>query len=408
MNEKNKIVIGDCLEELKKLPNNSVDCCVTSPPYFNLRSYMEDSEHEIGKEETLPEYISKLVEVFEEVRRVLKDSGTFWLNIGDSYAGSGKGRNPDGSSHSSALAAKQGTNGSVVGNIKGGNIPAGIKRKELMNVPHRLVIALSDAGWYHRQTIIWAKATSGEIREGSCMPESVNDRLNQSFEYIFLLTKKDKYYFDSYAIKEPVSQNSIQLSKSGWKPNHKAGVGHAIQPEVFENMERFVPSDGLANMRSVWRINLQPGSNGNHIAGFPEKIPYYCIKAGSSEKGCCNDCGKPYERILESNKINRNELDPDNPNYRPNNYNGKYTEINGKGDGGYNNTVHLGWQKTCNCESNELTPSLILDPFMGSGTVAVVALKEQRDFYGIELNPESQQFAMERIKPHFYKSKNLF
>jgi len=399
MNEKNKIVIGDCLDELKKLSNNSVDCCVTSPPYFNLRSYMEDSEHEIGKEETLPEYISKLVEVFEEVRRVLKDSGTFWLNIGDSYAGSGKGRNSDGSSHSSALAAKQGTNGSVVGNIKGGKIPAGIKRKELMNVPHRLVIALSDAGWYHRQTIIWAKATSGEIREGSCMPESVNDRLNQSFEYIFLLTKKDKYYFDSYAIKEPC--NGVSLP-------------HKMSSKKLSNISRhevaiYKPNDsGMANMRSVWRINLQPGLNGQHIAGFPEKIPYYCIKAGSSEKGCCNDCGKPYERILESNKINRNELATDNPNYRPNNYNGKYADINGKGDGGYNNTVHIGWQKTCNCESDEISPSLILDPFMGSGTVAIVALKEQRDFYGIELNPEYQKFAMERIKPHFYKSKNLF
>lgn len=403
MNEKNKIVIGDCLEELKKLPDNSVDCCVTSSPYFNLRSYMEDSEHEIGKEETLSEYISKLVEVFEEVRRVLKDSGTFWLNIGDSYAGSGKGRNPDGRSHPSALISKQGTNKSVLGNIKGGHIPAGIKRKELMNVPHRLVIALSDAGWYHRQTIIWAKATSGEIREGSCMPESVNDRLNQSFEYIFLLTKKDKYYFDSYAIKEPLS-SSIPLREAGNFNKNKMGELN----KNFNNRSSDYVSLGMANMRSVWRINLQPGSNGNHIAGFPEKIPYYCIKAGSSEKGCCNDCGKPYERILESNKINRNELDPNNPNYRPNNYNGKYANINGKGDAGYNNTVHIGWQKTCNCESDEISPSLILDPFMGSGTVAVVALKEQRDFYGIELNPEYQKFAMERIRPHFYKSKNLF
>lgn len=377
MSEKNKIVIGDCLEELKKLPNNSVDCCVTSPPYFNLRSYMEDSEHEIGKEETLPEYISKLVEVFEEVRRVLKDSGTFWLNIGDSYAGSGKGRNLDGSTHTSDLISSP--KKSVWGNIKSGHIPSGIKRKELMNVPHRLVIALSDAGWYHRQTIIWAKATSGEIREGSCMPESVNDRLNQSFEYIFLLTKKDKYYFDSYAIKEPLSSSTTK------------------------------GSNGTGNMRSVWRINLQPGSNGQHIAGFPEKIPYYCIKAGSSEKGCCVECGKPYKRILEKNGTINHSYAPGSRDYH------KLETAKGK-HGSTSSFLtdesvqwkHIGWQKTCNCESNEISPSLILDPFMGSGTVAVVALKEQRDFYGIELNPESQKFAMERIKPHFYKSKNLF
>jgi DNA modification methylase len=272
-----------------------------------------------------------------------------------------------------------------------------------MNVPHRLVIALSDAGWYHRQTIIWAKATSGEIREGSCMPESVNDRLNQSFEYIFLLTKKDKYYFDSYAIKEPLS-SSTSLREAGNFIKNKMGELN----KNFNSRSSDYVNSGMASMRSVWRINLQPGSNGNHIAGFPEKIPYYCIKAGSSEKGCCNDCGKPYERILESKKIKRSELSPENINYRPNDYNGKYSDINGKGDAGFNETIFKGWKKTCNCESDEISPSLILDPFMGSGTVAVVALKEQRDFYGIELNPESQTFAMERIKPHFYKSKNLF
>lgn len=356
------------MDELKNLPDNSIDCCVTSPPYFNLRSYLEDSEHEIGKEETLPEYIGKLVEIFEEVRRVLKNTGTFWLNIGDSYAGSGKGRNSDGSTHVSAMLAKQGTNKSVWGSIKGGHIPDGIKRKELMNVPHRLVIALSDAGWYHRQTIIWAKATSGEIREGSCMPESVNDRLNQSFEYIFLLTKKDKYFFDSHAIKEPISNSSISRLNQDIK--NQIGTTKANGGEKTNGNFKAVGDmeTGLANMRSVWRINLQPGSSGQHIAGFPEKLPFYCIKAGSSEKGCCKNCGKPYFRILDEIKSNT-------------------------------------WQKPCICETDEIVPSIIIDPFMGSGTTAKMALKLDRDFIGFELNEEYFKFAQDRIKPYLFKER---
>jgi DNA modification methylase len=248
-----------------------------------------------------------------------------------------------------------------------------------MNVPHRLVFALSDAGWYHRQTIIWAKATSGEIREGTCMPESVNDRLNQSFEYIFLLTKKDKYYFDSYAIKEPLSSST--------------------------NKE----STGMANMRSVWRINLQQGSSGQHIAGYPEKIPYYCIKAGSSEKGCCKDCGKPYERILEKlGKINHSWAPGTRDYHKLEKSKGRHGSTSAFLTDESVNYVHSGWKKTCNCESDEISPSLILDPFMGSGTTAVVALKEDRDLLGIELNPEYKEFAENRIKPYFFKSKDLF
>jgi hypothetical protein len=152
MIERNIIYLGDVKQEIKKLPNNSVDCVVTSPPYFGLRNYLE-SEFEIGNEETLSEYISNLVEVFDDVRRVLKPIGIFYLNIGDSYSGSGKGRNKNGTIHESALTSKQGTNKSVEGTIKGsGYKPDGIKRKESMNVPHRLVLALSAAGWFHRDT----------------------------------------------------------------------------------------------------------------------------------------------------------------------------------------------------------------------------------------------------------------
>jgi DNA modification methylase len=171
MLELNKIYNMDCLEGLKLLDDNSIDCCVTSPPYWNLRDY--GTEKQLGLEDTPEEYVENIVKVFSEVKRVLKEDGTLWLNLGDSYSGSGKGRNPDGTVHVSSLIAKQGTSaGTVMGNVKSGIVPNGLKPKDLVGIPWRVAFALQSDGWYLRQDIIWAKPNP--------MPESVKDRCTKS------------------------------------------------------------------------------------------------------------------------------------------------------------------------------------------------------------------------------------
>ena len=189
-----KILIGDVRTRLADIESGSVQTCVTSPPYWGLRDYGNDGQ--IGLEATVAEYVNNMVDVFREVKRVLRDDGTLWLNLGDSYAGSGKGRNPDGTVHVSALIAKQGTSaGTVMGNVPSGLVPEGLKAKDLIGIPWRVAFALQADGWYLRQDIIWAKPNP--------MPESVTDRCTKSHEYVFLLSKSPKYFFNNKAIKEP-------------------------------------------------------------------------------------------------------------------------------------------------------------------------------------------------------------
>ena len=186
-----RILIGNCLEKIKTLPDESVHCCVTSPPYYGLRDYGVDGQ--IGLEETPEEYIQKLVDVFREVKRVLKDDGTLWVNIGDSYAGSGKGRNADGSANVNPESKQATSAGTIIGNLnKSGRGEA--KAKDLIGIPWMLAFALRSDGWYLRQDIIWHKPNP--------MPEPVKDRCTKSHEYIFLLSKNPHYYFDYESIQE--------------------------------------------------------------------------------------------------------------------------------------------------------------------------------------------------------------
>ena len=392
--ERNKIIIGNCLDELKKLPDNSIDCCVTSPPYYALRNYQVDDQ--IGLEPTLQEYIDNMVGICEETRRVLKPTGTFWLNIGDTYS-----NHKDDKTTKQTISKREGVHEIEKGQSHSRNSKSlkqqGFKNKELMGVPWRLAFALSDAGWYLRQDIIWAKATSGQERNGNCMPESVTDRMTKGHEYIFLLTKNDKYYFDNYAVKESLSINTYSREARQFISNKLAEVN-----KNFNNRSKDYLDHGLGNMRSVWRINLQPGSSGQHIAGYPEKIPYYCIKAGSSEKGCCANCGKPYKRILQKDGKYKVSDGRD-----LNKYNSIYndSESSGMVSGYFNCYIHKSWQKSCDCETDEIIPSMILDPFMGSGTTAKVALQLERDFIGFELNEDYLKFAQERIKPYLFKGR---
>lgn len=299
----NKIYNSECHSGLKCLPDNSVNCCITSPPYYGLRDYGNDAQ--IGLEATPEEYIQKLVEVFREVRRVLIDDGTLWVNIGDSYNGSGKaGLNPD-------YIGKHKTFGKV-GNPKTFGIPTHLKNlkpKDLIGIPWMLAFALRADGWYLRQDIIWNKP--------SVMPESVRDRCTKAHEYIFLMSKSRKYYFDSKSIAEPsVSFDTNIRNRDTSKLNNTPGRS---------KMKGLTRNNYLTrNKRSVWTVATQPLKEA-HFATFPEKLIIDCIKAGCPENG------------------------------------------------------------------------IILDPFMGSGTTAIVSRKLNRNYVGFELNPKYVEIANKRI-----------
>lgn len=272
------ILTGDALTQLHTLPDASVDCCITSPPYYGLRDY--GVEGQIGLEETPEEYIDRLVEVFREVKRVLKDSGTLWVNIGDSYAGSckGGGCNDDyfekkackqassKGSHNPSKALKSYTNGEI-------------KEKDLIGIPWMLAFALRADGWYLRQDIIWQKQNP--------MPEPVQDRCTKSHEYIFLLSKSRYYYYDADAIKEPAKLTKEQAEKRGAK---FGGKKYAETDDVHNRTKsgNLYASSGYRNKRDVWSVSTSP-YRGAHFATFPPKLIEPCVLAGCPENGVVID-----------------------------------------------------------------------------------------------------------------------
>ncbi len=264
----------DCLVGLRKLPDNCVDCCITSPPYFNMRDYGVSGQ--IGLEGTPEAYIHRLVEVFREVRRVLKPTGTLWVNIGDSYAGSGKGaaNYPDSVAHT-----KQGTNRGMVGATASVKKFAEYKNKDLIGIPWMLAFVLRADGWYLRQDIIWAKSNP--------MPESVHDRCTKSHEYIFLLSKSKRYYFDYAAIAQPAKT----LSRAGTVQavgSRRYEQMLASDPQQRTNTDRSFTYAQTARKRDVWFVSVKP-YKGAHFATFPETLVVDCIKARCPEGGIVLD-----------------------------------------------------------------------------------------------------------------------
>jgi len=257
------VLSGDCIESLKTLPDECINTCVTSPPYFGLRDYGCDGQ--IGLEETPDAFVKKLVEVFREVKRVLRDDGTLWLNLGDSYAANRGYQVPDG---------KVGD----VGNSKGMKADTiGLKPKDLIGIPWRVAFALQQDGWYLRQDIIWHKPNP--------MPESVTDRCTKAHEYIFLLSKSAKYYFDNEAIKEDaVAPNVKHKSSKKSEAQESAYVGRAPT-----NLGRCgTGDDGKRNRRSVWTVTTKP-YKGAHFATFPSDLIEPCILAGCPAGGTVLD-----------------------------------------------------------------------------------------------------------------------
>ena len=259
-----RILCGDSIEMLRTLQDNLVDCCVTSPPYYGLRDYGVDGQ--IGLEENPYQYVERLVNVFREVRRVLKDDGTLWLNIGDTYCGTGnKGNYKD-------PKYPNGRNGQSVS--KNRKID-GVKSKDLIGIPWMLAFALRDDGWYLRQDIIWHKPNP--------MPESVRDRCTKSHEYIFLLSKKPKYYFDYKAIQEDAVTGEAKRDKhsEGYQADYPKG-------DRFSKGERVYGKGGKRNKRDVWKIATKPYKEA-HFAVFPELLIEPCILAGSKLNGIVLD-----------------------------------------------------------------------------------------------------------------------
>jgi len=254
------LICGNCAEELMKLPEESIDCCITSPPYWGLRNY--GIADQFGLEKTPEEYTEKMVYIFRKVWRLLKNEGTLWLNLGDSYAGGGRGCN----------TPKQQSNRGTQ-NMPDSIIPPGLKRKDLVGIPWRVAFALQADGWYLRQDLIWHKPNP--------MPESVTDRCTKAHEYIFLLAKSQKYYFDNEAIKEnTLTRDNSNRNRDITKLNNTPGRSRMAGLKT-NNYE-------LHNRRSVWTISTKP-FKGAHFATFPEDLILPCVLAGCPKGGTILD-----------------------------------------------------------------------------------------------------------------------
>jgi len=333
-------------------------------------------EGQLGLESTPEEYVAKMVEIFREVKRVLRKDGTLWLNLGDSYASVHTG------GHKSAKATV-GSNKEGIQEIRQSKAQPetyGLKQKDLVGIPWRVAFALQADGWYLRQDIIWHKPNP--------MPESVTDRCTKAHEYIFLLTKERKYFYDREAIREdpkPGNDGTIRAIARDRSGPVDIGNGAHIAERVYKEIKG-------ANKRSVWTIPTKPFKEA-HFATFPPDLIKPCILAGTSPRAC-EICGAPWERVVEREpmEIKRSGRGVALGNYGKTAASGTMTKPA--------TSVTIGWQPTCTCQNEGKGRCIVLDPFMGSGTTGMVAAMHQRNFIGFELNPEYCKMAEKRIEPY--------
>ena len=416
------IHVGNALDVLAGLPSESVHCCVTSPPYWGLRSYHlqrwdggdPDCEHQldtqhqkqgatsirkgrsnveaqrnettdcgcacgaqrvvvdggIGLEPTFDGHLENLVAVFREVRRVLRDDGTLWLNYGDAYTSGGRTSYvPDSSINTAARA-----------NGQRSPMPAGLKPKDLMMMPARVAMALQADGWWLRSEIIWHKPNP--------MPESVTDRPTNAHEKMFLLTKSARYFYDAEAVRVAHARewDAATNDKSVHEKTAKyQAIGHCDGPTSFRKDSRDYSG---ANLRNVWTIATHSFKDA-HFATFPPALVEPCIKAGTSERGVCGECGAPWKRQVET-KNGRGRSWHDHVDDQSRGQRGDSCPD------GYERTT-TGWVPTCEHKADTV-PAVVLDCFAGSGTIGLVADRLQRDSVLIELSPEYAEMAGRRIK----------
>ena len=450
-----EIRVGDCRKLLREMPDDSVHCVVTSPPYYGLRDYGTGTweggdpacdhkqeaprfngpkqttaqvsghasaaerngrkrcacgavriDQQIGLEPTLAEFIATMVEVFEEVRRVLRPDGTLWLNLGDSYNAYNGNRGP--------AAGANKNHHDIMPAVRGGFglTEKTFKPKDMMGVPWRVAFALQEAGWYLRSDIPWVKR--------SAMPESVTDRPAKALEYVFLLTRGPRYFFDMEAVRRAgVCSHSASTFRGGCYvggniDNGTTGKRNGV-PET--------PNNGVRNFRNadLWfqsvaeprglsgiddeLIGLDVTAEGfaeAHFATFPCRLVEPLIKAGTSAKGCCMDCGKPWVRVVERTamQVDRSERTHELGRTRAS---GTMTAPP--------TSKTTGWQQACTCFTGSPVPCTVLDPFAGAGTTLLVARRLGCRAIGLELNEDYAEMARRRIKedaPLFNTNAELF
>ena len=354
------ILVGDCLEHLCSLPDGAARCCVTSPPYWGLRDYGEPGQ--LGLEKTPQEYVDRMVAVFREVRRVLADDGTLWLNIGDCYAAGGRDGGMDGE-----RGEKQRSN---QGTLLGPNVaPPGLKPKDLVGIPWRVAFALQDDGWWLRSDIIWAKPNP--------MPESVTDRPTKAHEYLFLLSKSARYYYDAAAIAEPASCPDPRLV-DGFVPKSDNGK-HAGLPQSAAARGGLAPPDANGS-------TLTGGKTGRHHLGdaIPEKE-----RRSDKQRGH----GRRHAGFNDRwDKMERDEQCSGTRNKRS-----VWTIPPAQFRGAHFATFPTALVEPC-IKAGSAPGDTVLDPFFGAGTTGLVASRLGREYVGIELNPEYAEMARERIR----------
>jgi DNA modification methylase len=411
------------------LRDKSVQCVVTSPPYWGLRDY--GISDQIGLEATPAAYVAHIVAVMRECWRVLKDDGTLWLNLGDTFNSGGGTTRANGTGLRDNRPREKNYRETF----------DGLKPKDLCGIPWRVAFALQDDGWYLRSDIIWHKPNP--------MPESVTDRPTKAHEYVFLLTKQARYYYDAEAIKEPIADVSIDRAKYTFESSKRSRANsHIGDTSDYMIASQLVPESGMRNKRSVWTIATSPYSgkkdfrctvcngtgypliskmdmppmtneewlawceaaepcpacngsgeqstNVDHFATFPPALIEPMILAGTSARGECPHCGKAWVRVVE--RTNPRLTDE---NYSSKDATPKMMSGTDRNDYGTNKTGlakpgwrelpsatsdTLGWRPKCDCPPHEPIPQTVLDPFAGSGTTGAVAVKHGRKAVLLDLN----------------------
>lgn len=384
------VLEGDCLDVLRALPDARFQTCVTSPPYFGLRDYGVAGQ--IGLEDTPDAFVDRLVAVFREVRRVLRDDGTLWLNLGDSYsanAGVMRGRGVESDGYERPGRAHR-----ARACFRGGDV----KPKDLLGIPWMVAFALRADGWWLRSAVVWNKPNP--------MPESVKDRPTSAYEMVFLLSKSPSYFYDGDAIREPISDATATSAAAALRKTREdreyqhdsaSRMGKRSANRVWSDPAALSRMMGGRNARNVWTITTKP-YKGAHFATMPPDLAERCIKAGTSEAGACPHCGAPWERERERLSV---EASGAAIGGDPARQDAGMRQRDPSGRGG--NVLAARWASTgsfapiCDCPAPKPIPCAVLDPFGGAGTTGLVANRLGRAATLIELNPAYAALARQRI-----------